>query len=57
MMMTERQAVRWVHEHTDDDELDDDDLRDAFMAIFGRAPDAEEMQHAWSHLCAAVETR
>lgn len=51
--MTEEQAKEWVEEHTDDDELDEEDLEHAFGAIFGRrAEDRDRAEGLWSHLCA-----
>jgi hypothetical protein len=54
--MTESEARRWVRAQGDDDEPDRGELEDAFVAIFGREPDAddEETCTLWDHLCAAV---
>ena len=55
--MTKKAAIEWVQSHADDDELDDDDLEAAFVAIFGRKPDDDEYdQGLWSHICAAVSS-
>jgi hypothetical protein len=54
--MTREQAEKWVREHNDGDDLDEDDLEAAFAAIFERAADDEDREQGlWSHLCAAVE--
>ena len=54
--MTKQQAEQWVRDHSDSDDLSDDDLDAAFLAIFGRGADDEDREQGlWSHLCAAVE--
>lgn len=53
--MTRAQAVEYVREHSDDDDLDADDLSDAFYAFFRRNPDVDESTCVWSHLCACVD--
>lgn len=54
--MTEAEATEWVRSHSDDDQLEDDQLEAAFAAIFEReADDEDRAQGLWSHLCAAVE--
>ena len=51
--MTEDQAREYVDAHTDDDDLDDDDLEHAFAALTGRRPAAKDISEGlWSHLCA-----
>lgn len=51
--MTEEEAKEWVEEHTDEDELDAEDLEHAFAAIFGRRADDQDRQEGlWSHLTA-----
>lgn len=53
--MTESDAIKWVRSRTNDDDLSDDDLEAAFLAIFGREPDDDDRdQGLWSHICAAV---
>jgi len=53
--MTEDEAKKYVADHTEEDELDDDDLEHAFAAIFGRkADDQDRAEGLWSHLNAAV---
>ena len=53
--MTEEQAKEWVLEHTDDDELDADDLEHAFAAVYSRrADDQERAEGLWSHLNAVI---
>jgi hypothetical protein len=57
MAMTKSEAEQWVRDHADDDDLDGDELFDAFRAIFGREPDAaDRAEGLWSHLCAALAT-
>ena len=54
--MNKANAIEWVKNHTDDDDLDESELEQAFTAIFGREPDDEDWEQGlWSHLCAAVE--
>lgn len=49
--MTKREANEWVKSHSDDDDLDEDELEAAFEAIFGRPADDEDRQIGlWSHL-------
>lgn len=53
--MTAAQAAEYVAEHTDEDDLDEDDLEHAFAATFGRrADDKDRAEGLWSHLCAAT---
>lgn len=53
--MTKSEAIEWVQSHTDDDDLDETELTEAFKAVFGREPDDEDWeQGVWSHLCAAA---
>jgi hypothetical protein len=54
MKMTKKQAEEWMRA-VDEDNIDDDDLEAAWLAIFKRAPDAQDRREGlWSHLCAAV---
>jgi hypothetical protein len=49
------EATAWVLSHSDDDNLDEQQLEAAFAAIFERpATDEDREQGLWSHLCAAV---
>ena len=53
--MTEDEAKEYVTDHTDEEELDDDDLEHAFAAIFGRrADDQDRAEGLWSQINAAV---
>lgn len=53
--MTAAQAAEYVAEHTDEDDLDEDDLEHAFAATFGRrADDKDRAEGLWNHLCAAT---
>jgi hypothetical protein len=52
--MTKREAYEFVQNTFDDDNVDDDRLRAAFVAIFGRQPDADETVDMWSHICSAT---
>jgi hypothetical protein len=50
--MTIEQAIDWVNSHDADDELDQDELRDAFTALVGRKPDPDEnTAFQWDTLC------
>lgn len=54
LTLTEQDAKDWIDEHNDDDVLDDAELRDAFGALYGRPPDAEDEEVGlWSLCCAA----
>lgn len=54
LRMTEEDAAEYVQEHSDEDELDDEDVEHAFAATFGRrADDQARAEGLWSHLCAA----
>ena len=49
--MNLQQALSFVREHSDDDEIDKDDMVAAFNAIFDRAPDDEDRENGlWSML-------
>lgn len=49
--MTEDEAKEYVADHSDEDDLDEDDLEHAFAAIFGRrADDKDRSEGLWSHL-------
>ncbi len=53
--MTNAEATQWVRDHSDGDQLDEQQLEAAFRAIFERAPDADDHEQGlWSHLCAAT---
>jgi hypothetical protein len=55
MKMTKSEAEKWVRDHSDEDELDNDECEAAFEAIFERTADDEDREQGlWSHLCAAV---
>lgn len=54
--MSAEQADEWVRSHSDDDELDSDELEHAFAAVFGRrADDSDRSDGLWSHLCAHIQ--
>jgi hypothetical protein len=54
--MSKQEAVEWVRGHGDDDQLDEDEIEDAFCAIFGRSADDDDRKEGlWNHLCAAVK--
>jgi len=56
-MMTKQQAIDYVRDHEDCDDLDPEDIRAAYVALYGNEPDSEdEAEGLWSHCCAAVET-
>lgn len=53
MEMMKSEAMRWIAEHGDDDNLEEEELEAAFRAIYGRQPDAEDREKGlWSVLCA-----
>ena len=50
------EAKEWVHSHSDDDPLDDEDLVEVFTIIYERLPDADDKETGlWSLICAAVD--
>lgn len=54
--MTETEAREWVDSHSDDDELDDLELAEAFLALYGREPDQDDYDvpgGLWSLCCCA----
>ena len=53
--MTADQARQYVHDHDDQDELDDDDIEAAFRAFYDRpADDEDRIVGLWSLICAAA---
>lgn len=53
--MTKAEAKKWVRGHSDDDELDDDDLVAVFTALYGRKPDQDDYDTGlWSLCCAGI---
>ncbi|TET51334.1 MAG: hypothetical protein E3J64_07040 [Anaerolineales bacterium] len=56
--MTRTEAIMWVREHDDDDDLDDDELVEAYTALYGAPPDDYDRQVGlWSHCCAHSDCR
>lgn len=56
MTMTRQEAVEWVRTRDDQEQLDENDLREAFHALYGRWPDAQdEEEGVFSHVCAAAQ--
>jgi len=54
--MTQQEAIDFVHNHNDDDNLDSDDVTEAFTALYQRLPDdLDRREGLWSHCCAAVD--
>ena len=50
--MTYKEAVEWVQEHQDDDELDQEKLENAFEALYERKPDYLDLRDGlWSMCC------
>lgn len=52
--MTRTEAYGFVRNTFDDDAPDDDQLREAFTAIFEREPDEDEENDIWSMLASAT---
>jgi hypothetical protein len=53
--MTKQQATQWVRGHDDGDDLDEEELESAWLAIMGRPADGQDRAEGlWSHLCAAI---
>lgn len=52
---TEQEAMRYVAEHDDNDDVDAENLEHVFAALFGRrATDKDRAEGLWSHCCAAA---
>jgi hypothetical protein len=55
--MKKSDAIQYVNEHEDEDNLDDDDLAAAFRALYDRAPDDDDRENGlWSLVCSAADT-
>lgn len=53
--MTRQEAIKWVTEHTDDDEFDRAELESAYNALgLGPANEGDYDCDLWSHCCAEV---
>lgn len=53
--MNKTEAIEYVRNHDDDDEIDDRQLEAVFATLFGRpADDQDRREGLWSHVCAAV---
>jgi hypothetical protein len=49
--MNRQQAIDFVAQHSEDDEIDKDDMVAAFIAVFDRDPDDEDRENGlWSML-------
>ncbi len=60
--MTKKQATEWVYSHDDMSESrdcfgneDNSEMIEAYTALAGRAPDADELQDLWSFLCSITD--
>jgi hypothetical protein len=54
MTMTYDDAREFIHTHADDDNLDQADVNEAFIVIFGRSPDDEDRENGmWSMMVSA----
>jgi hypothetical protein len=54
--MSKEEALAWVAEHDDDDDLDEEDLEHVFAAITGRrANDKDRQEGLWSHVNALAD--
>lgn len=50
-----RDAIEFVNEHSDDDEMSDDELETAFIGLYERKPTRRDRETGlWSLLCAGV---
>jgi hypothetical protein len=55
--MTKNEAIEFVRSHSDDEQLDIDDVESAFVALFDREPDDQDRNEGlWSHCCAAADS-
>lgn len=50
MNMTKTEAIEYAVSHEDHDQLDADDLRAAYVALYGQEPDDDEARDMWSHI-------
>jgi hypothetical protein len=58
MAMTKREAIEWARSYSDDDVLDEDELDQAFRAIYGRNPDRYDRETGlWSLIWAAIPSK
>ncbi len=49
-------AREYVASHEDDDDMDEDELAEVFVQVYGRKPDAKDRRDGvWSLICAGVE--
>jgi hypothetical protein len=54
-IMTKQEAIQFVRDHSDQDNLADDDLAPVYTALYGREPDDQDREEGlWSHCCAAA---
>ena len=48
-------AREYVASHEDDDDMDEDELADVFVQVYGRKPDAKDRRDGvWSLICAGI---
>jgi hypothetical protein len=48
-------AREYVDSHEDDDDMDEDELEEVFVQVYGRKPDAKDRRDGiWSLICAGV---
>lgn len=53
--MTKREAIEWVYDQDEAQEVDSEELEAAFRALYGRPSDAEDRSAGlWSLCCAAT---
>ena len=52
MKMTKDEAIEWVYDQDDSQEIDTEELDAAFLALYGRLPEDDES--VWSLCCAAT---
>lgn len=53
--MNRQEAIEWVKTHSDQDDLDREELESAYKSLYGvAADDTDREEGLWSHCCAAV---
>jgi len=53
--MTKQEAIQFVRDHSDQDNLSDDELTPVYAALYGAEPDDRDREEGlWSHCCAAA---
>lgn len=49
--MTKEEAIQYIIDHEDDDELDEDEIVECYRALYGEPDDQDYEEGLWSHCC------